>query len=102
MAAIKKNKLRTLDETGFLGLIATRVPTELDEKTLKKLAKEQAEIKHAAKEMEKRELANEQQSYAGLASSSQLWTQRYAPQTLKEICGNKGQVEKLQLWLRDW
>ena len=34
--------------------------------------------------------------------TSQLWTDRYAPRTLKEICGNKGQVEKLQLWLHDW
>lgn len=36
------------------------------------------------------------------AASNQLWTQRYAPQTLKEICGNKGQVEKLQEWLGSW
>jgi len=34
--------------------------------------------------------------------STQLWTVRYAPQNLKEICGNKGQVEKLQQWLHDW
>jgi len=35
-------------------------------------------------------------------ASTQLWTTRYAPQTLKEICGNKGQVEKLQNWLNSW
>ena len=34
--------------------------------------------------------------------TTQLWTDRYAPQTLKEICGNKGQVEKLLQWLNDW
>lgn len=33
---------------------------------------------------------------------TQLWTVRYAPKTLKEICGNKGQIEKLQQWLGDW
>jgi replication factor C subunit 1 len=33
---------------------------------------------------------------------TQLWTVRYAPKTLKEICGNKGQIEKLQQWLEDW
>ena len=33
---------------------------------------------------------------------SRLWTDRYAPQTLKEICGNKGQIEKLQGWLGSW
>src|SRR5882762_5349912 len=35
-------------------------------------------------------------------ASTQLWTDRYAPQSVKEICGNKGQIEKLQAWLRDW
>lgn len=35
-------------------------------------------------------------------TQSQLWTVRYAPQSLKEICGNKTQVEKLQGWLHDW
>jgi hypothetical protein len=34
--------------------------------------------------------------------STQLWTTGYAPQTIKDICGNKTQVEKLQQWLMDW
>ena len=34
--------------------------------------------------------------------TSQLWTDRYAPRTIKDICGNKGQVEKLQMWLHDF
>lgn len=33
---------------------------------------------------------------------SQLWTTKYAPKAMKEICGNKGNVEKVQEWLRDW
>lgn len=33
---------------------------------------------------------------------NQLWTDRYAPQTLKEICGNKAQVDRLLEWLTDW
>ena len=45
-------------------------------------------------------------SHHGISStvplSSQLWTDRYAPRSLKEVCGNKGQVEKLGLWLHDW
>ena len=32
-------------------------------------------------------------------TNGQLWTDRYAPQSLKEVCGNKGQIEKLQAWL---
>jgi replication factor C subunit 1 len=38
----------------------------------------------------------------GPALSSQLWTTKYAPKTLKEICGNKGSVEKLGQWLEQW
>ena len=33
---------------------------------------------------------------------SQPCTTRYAPQSLKEVCGNKSQAEKLQSWLHDW
>lgn len=56
LAAIKKNGLATLDEDGFLKLIATRKGTgALDEKTLKKMEKDQQAIETAAKEMEKRE-----------------------------------------------
>ena len=39
---------------------------------------------------------------ANLDAGTQLWTDRYAPQTLKEICGNKGQIEKLLGWLNAW
>lgn len=34
--------------------------------------------------------------------STQLWTTRYAPQSLKDVCGNKSAVEKLELWLKEW
>lgn len=98
--AIKKHKLQTLDEDGFLNLIGTRKGLcngKVDDKTKKKLEKEQAEIKKAAQEMEKREKGDK-----GVDSTTQLWTTRYAPQNLKEVCGNKGQVEKLQQWLMDW
>ncbi|EPQ59834.1 DNA replication factor C, large subunit [Gloeophyllum trabeum ATCC 11539] len=111
LAAIKKHNLRTLSEDEFLQLIATRNPGggELDEKTRKKKEKEQDAIREGAREMEKREKAAMKEAKAGsvgsakaVDTSTQLWTVRYAPQTLKEICGNKGQVEKLLLWLQDW
>ena len=46
-----------LDEDGFLNLIATRVVDEsaLDDKTRKKIEKEQEAIRESAKEMERRE-----------------------------------------------
>ncbi|KAG6869535.1 hypothetical protein C0992_002810 [Termitomyces sp. T32_za158] len=69
------------------------------------MEKEEAAIKEAAKELEKRE-EDEKRAYVGgnknVDPNTQLWTTRYAPQSLKEICGNKAQVEKLQLWLREW
>lgn len=55
LAAIKKHNLRTLDEDGFLNLIATRVPDNSDPKLQKKIEKEQQAIKQAAEEIEKRE-----------------------------------------------
>ncbi|PPQ72055.1 LOW QUALITY PROTEIN: hypothetical protein CVT26_006737 [Gymnopilus dilepis] len=106
IAAIKKHGIKTLNEDEFLNLIGTRKGLgngKVDAKTQKKLEKEQAEIKNAAKEMEKRERA-ERTAHGGkiLDPKTQLWTVRYAPQNLKEICGNKSQVEKLQMWLHDW
>lgn len=102
LAAIKKNKIQTLDEDGFLELIATRVPDITDPKLKKKIEKEQDAIRQAANEMERQEKKADKKQTTTVPLSSQLWTDRYAPRTLKEICGNKGQVEKLQLWLHDW
>lgn len=113
--AIEKNHLKTLNEDEFLDLIGTRVgPSgkggKLDDKTKKKLEKEQQAIRDAAKEMEDRERKEvkaakkeaKEGKVKGVGLESMLWTDRYAPQTLKEVCGNKSQVEKLQKWLRDW
>ena len=36
------------------------------------------------------------------AVDSRLWTVKYAPTATSMICGNKGQVDKLQAWLRSW
>lgn len=55
LAAIKKHGLSTLDEDGFLSLIATRQPDPKDEKLKKKLEKEQDTIRQAAHELERRE-----------------------------------------------
>ena len=107
LAAIKKHGIKTLNEDEFLSLIATRkglANGKIDEKTKKKIEREKEEIRKAAKEMEKREQNAHSSTDAGKNSnpSAQLWTVRYAPRNLKEICGNKGQVEKLEQWLHDW
>jgi replication factor C subunit 1 len=108
LAAIQKHGIKTLNEDEFLNLIATRKGLgdgKVDDKTRKKMEKERQEIKKAAKEMEKREKQDTVEAKDGhtvVDPLTQLWTVRYAPQHLKEICGNKGQVEKLQQWLHDW
>lgn len=107
IAAIKKHGIKTLNEDEFLNLIATRKGLgdgKVDEKTKKKLEKEQDDIKKAAREMEKREQKERVAAHDGkkIDPKTQLWTVRYAPQNLKEVCGNKGQVDKLQQWLHDW
>ncbi|KAG8901434.1 hypothetical protein FRB99_005308 [Tulasnella sp. 403] len=104
---IKKLGLKTLDEDGFLDLIATKDGV-LDAATVAKMEKEQEKIKQEAKEMERREReAAKEAKKAGASvksvdASSQLWTTKYAPQTIKEMCGNKGQVEKLNNWVAGW
>ena len=104
IAATKKHGIKTLNEDEFLNLIATRKGGKIDDKTKKKMEKEEEEIKKAAKEMEKREKKAQRSTDVGknVDPSTQLWTVRYAPQSLKEICGNKSQVEKLEQWLHDW
>lgn len=113
VAAIKKNNLKTLNEDEFLALIASRKSSDADEKTKEKIAKEEEKIRKAADDMERAERKVEKERIQAAASvagpskpkvdmQSQLWTTRYAPQSLKEICGNKTQVEKLQGWLHDW
>lgn len=114
--AIQKNNLKTLNEDEFLNLVGTRVgPSgqggKLDEKIKKKMEKEAQAIRDAAKEMEEREKkevktakkeAKQGKVKKEIGLESKLWTDRYAPKTLKEVCGNKSQVEKLQKWLHDW
>ena len=39
---------------------------------------------------------------AATGPDTRLWTVRYAPQQLSQICGNKTQVDKLQRWLRNF
>lgn len=106
LAAIKKHGIKTLSEDEFLNLIGSRKGLgngEVDVRTRKKLEKENEEIKKAARELEKREKQHNSEKNSKMVDpSTQLWTVRYAPQSLKDICGNKGQVEKLRQWLHDW
>ncbi|KAJ1922247.1 DNA replication factor C complex subunit Rfc1 [Mycoemilia scoparia] len=36
------------------------------------------------------------------AAISELWTDKYKPKSIKEICGNKSGIEKIKIWLESW
>jgi replication factor C subunit 1 len=128
LQTIKDNNLKVINEDGLFELIK-RLPANGGDsaaagKMAEKRAKEEEEIRKAAAEMDKQERAKlaaakpkptasasgsssktmSQQSDKGKASAdapdTRLWTVRYAPQSLQQICGNKTQVEKLARWLR--
>ncbi|TNY21158.1 DNA replication factor C large subunit [Rhodotorula diobovata] len=92
---IAKHKIKTLDEDGFLALIGSRRSDPNDPKVREAKQKEEAKVKEAVKGLK------------GLGKDApehltQLWTTKYAPQRLADICGNKSHVEKLQRWLENW
>ncbi|KAH8599366.1 replication factor RFC1 C terminal domain-containing protein [Bisporella sp. PMI_857] len=85
-----------------------------EEEKIKKAAEEmEKEEKRKALELEKAEKERQKQATAQgktlhttparkIDTSSQLWTSKYAPTSMAQICGNKGQVEKIQNWLKGW
>lgn len=120
LETIAKFELKTINEEGLFELIRRLPANGGDSKAAgqfkEKQEKEAKKVQEAAKEMIKQEKKTETSTIgsAGLktpkrsdgSSSSnvdtRLWTVRYAPTAMGMICGNKGQVEKLQRWLRAW
>ncbi|CAK9435385.1 uncharacterized protein LODBEIA_P01120 [Lodderomyces beijingensis] len=37
-----------------------------------------------------------------VAAKEKLWTDKHAPKDFSQLCGNKGQVQKLRSWLEHW
>lgn len=125
LEVIKTNNLKVINEEGLFELIR-RLPANggdsaAAEQQAAKRAKEEENIRKAAEEMEQQEraaLAAKPKPKPGASPSSsapssapkgkasadgpdnRLWTVRYAPQSLNQVCGNKAQIEKLQRWLR--
>jgi replication factor C subunit 1 len=106
---IRKNNLKTINEDGLFQLIRT-LPAhggtgKAGQAAAAKKAEEEKKMKEIAKEMERQEQARTKVAAAkgvDTAAESQLWTEKYAPNSLKDVIGNKGLVEKLQRWLHDW
>ncbi|GAB1213402.1 hypothetical protein ATERTT37_002551 [Aspergillus terreus] len=114
LRTIKDNNLKTINEQGLFELIRRLPANGGDGKAAGKYeAKKKAEeekVKAMAAEMDKEEKRQARtdglDSRKGEKASSQtddrLWTTKYAPTSMNMICGNKGIVEKLQSWLRNW
>jgi len=64
---------------------------------LKKQEEEVRKVEQVAKS-----LGPPKESKSGKKSTGQLWTVKYAPKCLGDLCGNKSQIDKVQAWLHDW
>ena len=114
LETIRQNNIKTIDEDGLYQLIRALPANGGDSKAAaaaeaKRVAEEKKVIQ-LAKEMERtmtplskekgKETDKKQPAPAPL--DGQLWTVKYAPTSMTQICGNKSQVDKLQNWLRNW
>lgn len=120
LETIKKNNIKTIDEDGLFELIRKLPPNGGDGKAAakweEKQQKEAEKVKEMAAEIEMEErrqgrtggaggpftAAKGDEKGKGPALDSRLWTVKYAPTSLGQICGNKTAVEKLQTWLRNF
>ncbi|KAF2089820.1 DNA replication factor C, large subunit, partial [Saccharata proteae CBS 121410] len=117
LAKIKQFGLKSINEDGLFALIKNLPANGGDSKAAEAYEKAQAaeakKIKEMAAEMEKEERSKGGAGGAGRGAAAvasgkkteqgpdnRLWTSKYAPTQLGQICGNKAQVEKLQRWLR--
>jgi replication factor C subunit 1 len=124
LRTIQEKGIKTINEDGLFELIR-RLPAnggdgkaagqheakkKADEEKVIAMAKEieEEEKKRAAQakaaQMKSSRLTTSSQAPSSQSSSidDRLWTTKYAPTSMNMICGNKGQVEKLQTWLRNW
>jgi len=118
LAKIKQFNLKTISEDGLFELVKRLPANGGDSKAAAQMAdkkaKEEDKIREMAAEMEKQDRraggaggagggkTSTQSSAKGKEPEvdSRLWTVKYAPQQLNQICGNKAQVDKLQRWLK--
>jgi replication factor C subunit 1 len=108
LETIRKNKIPTINEDGLFQLIRS-LPArggggKAGEVAAAKKAAEEEKIRDMAREMDER--AKPVSGTTGeknvSQAATQLWTEKYAPTSMKDMIGNKGLVEKLQRWLHDW
>lgn len=126
---IKQFGIKAIDEDGFIQLLRS-MPAEGGDgdAALKAKEKREAEERRIIEETEafeaqerareaaerKREkeetlLASKSnpnrpppEAKRAIPNSEKLWTVRHAPTELTQLCGNKGQINKLKEWLSNW
>ncbi|CAL9737303.1 replication factor C subunit 1 [Monosporozyma servazzii] len=115
---IKQLKVKAIDEDGFKQLIsgmpAAGGSGVIAEKARLKLEEEEEKTKKEVEAMMQEEKLRESRikkaKQAGetikqedkIREEDKLWTVKYAPTSLSQICGNKGPVTKLTNWLKNW
>ena len=107
---IKEKGLKAIDEDGFLHLLE-KMPANggtggIAQKAAEKRKQENKEVVAKAKEFAETEASLDKGKGKGKGrgnvSATQLWTEKYAPTKLEDVCGNKGLVTKLRSWLKEW
>ncbi|QLQ81472.1 hypothetical protein HG537_0F02330 [Torulaspora globosa] len=115
---IRKLGIKAIDEEGFKQLIASMPAGGGDaaaaQKARQKLQEQEEQAVREAEEMIKREKERAEKISADrqagvhardadrVNEEHQLWTVKYAPANLQQICGNKSSVAKLKNWLTNW
>ncbi|EEB05839.1 DNA replication factor C complex subunit Rfc1 [Schizosaccharomyces japonicus yFS275] len=106
---IKTHNIRAIDEDGLLFLIS-HLPENGGSGAAAQAVQAKREQERVKLEQTAQEFARADAAHAAKISAtgengavdSRLWTDKYAPTSLKDICGNKGLVQKLQSWLHSW
>ncbi|AEY95620.1 FACR102Wp [Eremothecium gossypii FDAG1] len=110
---IRQLGIKAIDENGFRQLI-NAMPAEggsgvAAERARQQLKKQEEDVLREAETLarqEKERAASRASSapggHAAPRESDQLWTVKYAPTSLSQICGNKSSVGKLHKWLSEW
>lgn len=126
---IKDFGIKAIDEAGFLELLRRMPPdggdSEAAQTAKRKREEEEQAILDQAKaeeeaererEAKKRRLERKQEAKSTstpssrqppeapreIPNSEKLWTVKYAPTNMTQLCGNKAQITKLRNWLANW
>lgn len=123
LETIKNLGIKTIDEDGLFDLIRKMPANGGDSKAAAEYAEKQAKNEEKMrmdaeamelKEKERQQKADKDAKAAAAARGvdvskpklprveDQLWVDKYAPDTMTAVCGNKTLVERLQKWLHEW